>query len=249
MMAVTVEEAEESGDVIIATVLVYAHPALALFDSSSTNCFISSRYVAYYELPTSKLDVTLNFGTGSGLSQVTSVVRRCPFSISGRELFMDMLVLDLTSIDVILGMDWLRMFKAQIDCQKGSVTFQIPGSEPITFVPKSKPASCMYSIVEEKVEMWPEVVGEFQDVFPESLLGLPPDRNLEFSIDLVPGAEPIAIAAYRLAPAELAELQKQLRELSIKGFIQPSHSSWGALVIFKYRRRMGPRECVSTIAN
>ena len=81
-MAVTVEEAEESGDVIIATVLVYAHPALAFFDSGATNCFISSRYVAYYELPTSKLDMTLNFGTGSGLSQVTSVVRRCLPSLS-----------------------------------------------------------------------------------------------------------------------------------------------------------------------
>ena len=153
MMAVTVEEAEESDDVIIVIVSVYLHPALVLFDSGATNCFISSRYVAYYELPTDKLDVTLNFGTGSGLSQVTSIVRRCPFSILERELFMDMLVLDMTSIDVILDMDWLRMFKAQIDCQKGSVTFQIPGTEPITFVPNFKPAACMYTVVEEKVEM------------------------------------------------------------------------------------------------
>ena len=62
---------------------------------------------------------------------------------------------------LILGMDWLSIFKAQIDCQKGSVTFQIPRTEPITFMPKSKLAACMYLLVEEEVEMWPEVVGEF----------------------------------------------------------------------------------------
>ena len=94
------------------------------------------------------------------MSHVTSMIKRCPFEILGRKLFMDMLVLDMTSIDVILGMNWLSAFKAQIDCQKGCVTFQIPGIYPITFTPKSKPIACMYSVVEEEI-IWPEVVDEF----------------------------------------------------------------------------------------
>ena len=134
----TAEEAEASGEVLINPVLVYSHPTLALFDSGATNCFISSRYVAHYELPTVSIEVALNFGTGSGMSRVTLVVKKCPFTILDRELIVFMLVLDMTSIDVILGMDWLSMCMAQIDCQKGSVTFQVPGSKPLTLVPKTK---------------------------------------------------------------------------------------------------------------
>ena len=73
---------------------------------------------------------------------------------------------------------------------------------------------------------------EFPDVFPEDLSGLPPNREIEFSIDLLPGSNPISKAPYRMAPAELRELKTQLQELLDKGFIRPSVSPWGALVLF-----------------
>ena len=69
-----------------------------------------------------------------------------------------------------------------------------------------------------------DIVKEYPDVFPDELPGLPPERQVEFRIDLVPGAAPIARAPYRLAPAEMKEMMSQLQELLDKGFIQPSTS-------------------------
>nr|GFC66517.1 putative reverse transcriptase domain-containing protein [Tanacetum cinerariifolium] len=68
------------------------------------------------------------------------------------------------------------------------------------------------------------VVRDFPEVFPEDLPGLPPIRPVEFQIDLVPGAAPVARAPYRLVPSEMKELAKQLKELSDKGLIRPSSS-------------------------
>ena len=76
------------------------------------------------------------------------------------------------------------------------------------------------------------VVNEYPDVFPEKLPGMPPDRDVEFVIDLVPGTAPIAKRPYRMAASELAELKKQLEELQRIGFIRPSSSPWGAPVPF-----------------
>ena len=76
------------------------------------------------------------------------------------------------------------------------------------------------------------VVNEFFDVFPEDLPGLPPDREIEFEIELSPGIEPISIAPYRMAPAELKELKVQIEELLSKGFVKTSTSPWGAPVLF-----------------
>src|SRR5262245_14562445 len=82
----------------------------------------------------------------------------------------------------------------------------------------------------------PRVVNEFPEVFLDDLSGLPPEREVEFGIDLVPGTEPISIPPYRLAPAELKELRKQLEDLLAKGFIRPSTSSWGAPVLFAAKK-------------
>ncbi|GJR70211.1 putative reverse transcriptase domain-containing protein [Tanacetum coccineum] len=81
-------------------------------------------------------------------------------------------------------------------------------------------------------------------VFPEELPGLPPPRQVEFRIDLIPGAAPVARAPYRLAPSEMKELSKQLQELSEKGFIRPSSSPWGALVLFVKKKDGSFRMCI-----
>nr|GFB46229.1 hypothetical protein [Tanacetum cinerariifolium] len=82
-------------------------------------------------------------------------------------------------------------------------------------------------LAERRLEDVP-VICKFPDVFPEDLPGIPPPRQVEFEIELVPGAAPVARAPYRLAPSEMKELAKQLQELSNKGFIRPSSSPWGA---------------------
>ncbi|GJS73830.1 putative reverse transcriptase domain-containing protein, partial [Tanacetum coccineum] len=81
-------------------------------------------------------------------------------------------------------------------------------------------------------------------VFPEDLPGLPPTRQVEFQIDLVPGAAPVARAPYRLAPSEMKELSEQLKELSDKGFIRPSSSPWGAPVLFVKKKDGSFRMCI-----
>ncbi|GJS84605.1 putative reverse transcriptase domain-containing protein, partial [Tanacetum coccineum] len=89
-----------------------------------------------------------------------------------------------------------------------------------------------------------ETFPDFPEVFPEDLPGLPPTRQVEFQIDLVPGAAPVARAPYRLAPSEMKELSEQLKELSDKGFIRPSSSPWGAPVLFVKKKDGSFRMCI-----
>ena len=88
------------------------------------------------------------------------------------------------------------------------------------------------------------VVSEYPDVFPEELLGMPPDRELEFSIDLVPGTAPLYKKYYRMPSSELVELKKQLDELLRKGYIRPSSSPWGSPAIFVGKKDGSLRMCI-----
>nr|GFD05268.1 retrotransposon protein, putative, Ty3-gypsy subclass [Tanacetum cinerariifolium] len=88
------------------------------------------------------------------------------------------------------------------------------------------------------------IVSEFPDVFPDELPGLPPVREVEFSIELIPGAEPISKAPYRMDPIELKELKDQLQELLERGFIRPSVSPWGAPVLFVKKKDGIMRLCI-----
>ena len=88
------------------------------------------------------------------------------------------------------------------------------------------------------------MVREFGDVFPKELPGLPPEREIEFSVELLPGTSPISIAPYRMAPTELKELKAQLQDLLDKGFIRPSTSPWGAPVLFVKKKDGTLRLCI-----
>jgi hypothetical protein len=81
-------------------------------------------------------------------------------------------------------------------------------------------------------------------VFPNELLGVPPEREVEVTIDILPDTSPIAQSPYRMAPAELAELKIQLQELLDKGFIRPSNSPWGAPVLFVKKKHGTLRLCI-----
>ena len=96
---------------------------------------------------------------------------------------------------------------------------------------------------EKKIEDIP-VVRDFPDVFPNDLPGLPPHRQVEFGIDLTPGAAPIARAPYRLAPPKMQELSSQLQELLEKGFIRPSSFPWGAPILFVKKKDGSLRMCI-----
>ncbi|GJU93158.1 hypothetical protein Tco_1317914 [Tanacetum coccineum] len=139
---------------------------------------------------------------------------------------------ELGSFDAIIGMDWLAKYQAIIVCAEKIV--RIPwGNETLivhVFLAHVTTKKVEDKSEEKRLEEVP-IVRDFPDVFPEDLLGLPLTRQVEFQIDLIPGAAPVARAPYRLAPSEMKELSEQLKELFNKGFIRPSSSPWGAPVL------------------
>nr|CAE01541.2 OSJNBa0033G05.1 [Oryza sativa Japonica Group]CAE05974.2 OSJNBa0063C18.15 [Oryza sativa Japonica Group] len=142
------------------------------------------------------------------------------------------IVLDSQSLDIILGMDWLAKHKGQIDCAEKSITLQGPGEKQVRFTPNTPTASrsiltCLQVTSLESVP----IVCEYPDVFPEELTRMPPDREIEFAIELAPGTAPIAKRPYRMAANELAEVKRQIEELESKGYVRPSSSPWGAPVL------------------
>ncbi|XP_070665252.1 uncharacterized protein [Malus domestica] len=179
----------------------------------------------------------------------------------------NLIPLDIVDFDVILGADWLHYNRAHIDCYGKSVTFLRPGLPEVTFVgerngvrhgvisairaKKLLSKGCqgyLAHVVLNDVDSGSVeevgVVRHYPDVFPDDLPGLPPDRDVEFSIDLLPGTNPISLTPYRMAPSELRELKIQLQELIDKGFIQPSSSPWGAPVLFVRKKDGTLRLCI-----
>ncbi|GKC26390.1 putative reverse transcriptase domain-containing protein [Tanacetum coccineum] len=131
---------------------------------------------------------------------------------------------NLKTFDVVIGMDWLSKYHARIISDEKVIHIPINNETLIIRVMEKKSD-------EKRLEDIP-VVREFPEVFPKDLLGPPPIRQVEFQINLIPGAAPVARAPYRLAPSEMQELSNQLQELADQGFIRPSTSPWGAPVLF-----------------
>jgi hypothetical protein len=130
-------------------------------------------------------------------------------------------------------MDWLRKYDGVIQCTRKAVKLTKKDGASVEFVAmvQSGPDSQLNhtkTIAQEDIR----VVQDFPDVFPEELPGMPPDHDIEFLIELLPGTPPISKRPYRMPVNELVELKKQIAELQAKGFIRPSSSPWGAPVLF-----------------
>ncbi|GJZ83349.1 putative reverse transcriptase domain-containing protein [Tanacetum coccineum] len=181
---------------------------------------------------------------------------------------------ELGSFDAIIGMDWLAKYQAIIVCAEkivripwGNETLIVHGDESnqghearLHIISYSKTQEYMLKgcpvflahVTTNEVEDKSEkkrledvpIVRDFPEVFPEDLPGLPPNLQVEFQIDLVPGAAPVARAPYQLVPSEMKELSEQLKELSDKGFIRPSSSPWGAPVLFVKKKDGSFRMCI-----
>ncbi|GKF20764.1 putative reverse transcriptase domain-containing protein, partial [Tanacetum coccineum] len=161
-------------------------------------------------------------------SETSTLLRGYTLGLLGHPFNIDLMPIDLGSFDVIIGMDWLAKNHAVIVCH-----------EKIIMVKENKDES-----KEKRLEDVP-TVQDFLEVFPEDLPGLPPIRQVEFQIDLVPCAAPVARAPYRLAPSEMKESSTQLQELSDKGFIRPSSSPWGAPILFVKKKDDSFQMCIN----
>ncbi|GJU32429.1 putative reverse transcriptase domain-containing protein [Tanacetum coccineum] len=177
------------------------------------------------------------------ISKTDTVLRGCTLGLLGHPFDIDLMPVEIGSFDVIIGDDCdgrsksklniISCTKTQKYMEKGCQFYQ----EQVTSK-KNEDKS------EEKRLEDVSIIQEFPEVFQEELPGLPPAQQVEFQIDLVPGAAPVARALYRLAPAELQELSTQLQELSDRGFIRPSSSPWGAPVLFVKKKDGSFRMCI-----
>jgi hypothetical protein len=172
----------------------------------------------------------------------------CPqtkIEVRGIRFLVKLIILESRGIDVILGIYYLTKYDGVISCAQRMVTLTSPQEERIEVnVSMSAIVQAMVNQLEEKSLDNIRIVCEYPDVFPEELPRMPPDRDIEFSIELLPRTAPISKRAYLMDVKDLIELKKQIEELLEKGFIHPSSSTWGALVLFVNKKDGSRRMCV-----
>ena len=266
--AMTSQEALTTPDVVTGTLSIFGDDARVLIDPGATHSFISHEYVARVGTTPVPLGCGLEIATPTGESLwLSQMLKGSLFSIGGQDMKANLILIDLKGLDVILGIDWLAANYTSMDCFRKEVIFRRPGLPVVVFCGKrGRAPSGLISAIstrwllqkgckgylahvvdtrsnEVRLEDVP-VVREFLDVFPDDLPGLPPERETDFPIDLVPGTAPISLPPYRMAPTKLKELKAQLQELVDGGFIRPSISPWGAPMLFVKKKDGTWRLCV-----
>ncbi|GJR06690.1 putative reverse transcriptase domain-containing protein [Tanacetum coccineum] len=261
------KNAHQDPNVVTGTFLLNQHLAKVLFDSGADKSFISLPLASKLNLPSITIDTFYDIEMANGnLVSTNTVIKGCTLTLLNHPFEIDLMPIKLGSFDVIIGMDWLSKYHAKILCDEKVVHIPINDETLIIRGDRSKTRLNLISCIktekyisrgcqvfmiqvtekksdEKRLEDIP-VVKEFSDVFPEDLPGLPPVRQVEFQIDLIPGAAPVARTPYRLAPSEMQELSNQLQELTDRGFIRPSTSPWGAPVLFVKKKDGSFRMCI-----
>ncbi|XP_054801447.1 uncharacterized protein LOC129305440 [Prosopis cineraria] len=245
------EEAEASPKLIKGTISLYDTEIPALFDLGATHSFILNECVEKLKLLVTELLVLMNVSTlARAFVKTSRACLKVDIRFGNSITLIDLVCLPMLGIDVIVGMDWLLANKAILDYEKkivslpmcnvtlavsknttSVVNLEIP---KFLFAMQIKRSDCEgfqiflvfflafgeYDGTLDKIG----VVSKFLEVFIDKMFSLPPKREIEFSIDLVPGTKPISKALYHMALSELEELKKQLEELLEKGFIRSSVS-------------------------
>ncbi|GJU97354.1 putative reverse transcriptase domain-containing protein [Tanacetum coccineum] len=199
------EEARQDPNIVTGTFSLNDHYAIALFDSGADYNFVSNTFIPLLDIDPNDLGFSYEIEIASGWS-----------------------------FDVIIGMDWLSDHKAEIICHEKVVRIPLLDGKVLRVLrekPKEKMRHLMSAKAKEKKQEEIVVVRDFPEVFLNVLSGLPPIREIEFQIELTPGAMPVVKSLYHSAPSELEELSGQLKEIQDKGFIRPSSSPWGAPIL------------------
>jgi hypothetical protein len=220
--------------VMMGTFLVANHRAVILFDSGASHTFMSKTFMEKHCIHRTKSREGFVIHSPGGQIFTKEVVFHVPVTLATREFPTNMIVIKGQDIDVILGMNWLTQNKAIIDADQRTIQLSHGQEEAKLSIPISvlvKISGQVFEAIVQEIQDIP-VVCEFLDVFPEDLPGLPPERDVEFVIELKPGTAPISRRSYRMPPNELAELKTQLQDLLEKGFIRPSSLPWGCPAIF-----------------
>jgi hypothetical protein len=233
----TMEEIPMGEDVIAGTFFLNKHPVIIMFDSGAAHDFISSTCAKKAMLSMVAMEAPYVITTPRGWVDADQIVRKAPLELARRVFSTDLIILKGQGLDVILGMSWMKLHRAILDIVGQLVHLDSPMyGQVILHLPAiSRIKASLHHMVELKLEDI-HVVQEFSDVFPDDLPGMPPERAIEFKIELQPGTAPIAKASYMMSPVEMKELKIQLQGLLDKGYIRPSTSPWGCLVLFVERK-------------
>ncbi|MBC1496232.1 hypothetical protein HCI94_13525, partial [Listeria welshimeri] len=235
-------EAQNAPDVVLGTFPVNSIPATVLFDSGATHSFLSKSFASNHGMEVISLGRPLLVNTPGNQVFSTQYCPSATIEIEEVPFPSSLILLESKDLDVILGMDWLSRHRGVIDCANRKVTLTSSNGETVSFF-VSSPKSHGVILNQVALQEIP-IVQDYPDVFPEDLPGMPPKRDIEFRIDLVPGTNPIHKRPYRMAANELAEVKRQVDDLLQKGYIRPSTSPWGAPVIFVEKKDHTQRMCV-----
>ncbi|GJT04565.1 putative reverse transcriptase domain-containing protein [Tanacetum coccineum] len=262
-------------NIVMGTFLLNNRYASVLFDTGVDISFMSTTFSSQIDITPTTLDYYYNVELAEGrINGLNAIIRGCTLNFLNHPFNIDLMPVELGSLDVIIGMDWLAKYQAVIVFAErivciplGNETLIVRGDGSdrgnktrLNIISCTKTQKYMLKVcpiflahvstkeTEDKSEKKQledvPIVRDYPEVFPEDLSGLPPTRKVEFQIDLIPGTAPVARAPYRLAPSEMKELSEQLKELSDKGFIRPSSLPWGALVLFVKKRDGLFRMCI-----
>ncbi|CAH1440061.1 unnamed protein product [Lactuca virosa] len=241
VLAIGHEEAVADPTVAAGTFLLDNSYACILFDSGAEKSFVNQKFTHLLRQKPCALDEPFTIEMANGKTESTNCIYvGCTLTLDDHTFKIDLMPVPIKSFDVIIGMNWLSHRRVDIMCFEKAVRLNLPNSETLVIY-GDKPStnlhiiSCIqaqkclrkenHAFLAHIVDTSQEVkdiqnipeVRDFPDIFPEELPGLPPQRQVEFRIDLVPRATPVAKSPYRLAPTETQELSSQLNELLKKG--------------------------------
>ncbi|XP_073049486.1 uncharacterized protein [Primulina eburnea] len=253
------EEAEAGQDSTLITGRIYILDVAthSLLDSGATHLFISESFVKRLGIIPVAMDSVFRVSIPSGDQMFASqIVKRLELRLQKYMVHPDLIVLSLPEFDIILGMDWLSCHGAVIDFRQKSVSVRPPIGKPFVFaaarhqqMPHVISCLCARKLMRRGFQTFLasivsmaepdsqrlediDVVREFSSVFPDDVAGIPQDREVDFSIELMLGTVPISKVPYRLSPAEIKELKDQIQDLLDKCFIILRFSPWVAPNIF-----------------
>src|SRR6266540_2707993 len=229
-----ISEVPAGAPVMVGTFSVNGHPAVILFDSGASHSFISALRVVRNNLVCERTEHEYFIQSHGGRLLTHATMRNLPIGLNESTYLASPLVLHHQGIDLILGVDWMNQYGAVINTSTRAVSLNTPDNTRriVLSLPEHPvPSGFVCTLEVEPLEAIP-IVREYPDVFPEDLPGLPPDRAVEFSIELLPGTAPVFRKPYKMSSNDLAEMKVQLQDLLDKGFIRPSSSPWGCSAMF-----------------
>jgi hypothetical protein len=200
---------QQAQDIVLGMFLTSTHPATILFDSGASHSFISSSFAMKHSLSVATMKHTMFVSSPGGEMRTKHICPVVSITIRGVDFPSNLILLDSQGIGIILGMDWLSKYDGVIQCARKVVKLTKKDMTSVEFVAMVQ--SDQDSVLNQTKAIALEdirLVREYPDVFPAELPGLPPDRDIEFLIELLPGMSPISKRPYRMPINELVELKK-----------------------------------------